>query len=811
LRLQVPTQARPGGEIEMQLHNSAAQVLDVTLAVTDDAVRQQAPEILALQDPHSRGLLGSLQRWSAGAWQSQAGWKLMVPGGRSTAVLNRVGEVLEAIVVTGSRIRRVDLQSRAAPQSTAQPPLPSLRRNFADTAHWQLLRIAPGATETVRFRLPDNLTRWQVSAWSLYGDTQFHLDQASVVSSLPLELRAETPAHLYVGDRGVLGVAVRNAGAVARDIVLELAAAGAGATPLQQRARARVRAARELRVAGEVHPAEAGELSVTAQAKGAGDADALAVSLPVASTRGGERVTVAGWLRDGHAGLRLPALPSAARDALLRLRVGRGFTVVLDGWMAELAHYPHRCWEQTLSRAVGAALALRRGRASQLWPDAQSVVTESLALTRTFQADGLFNFFTDGGYGGKGDVLLTAYSVQALEALSAWGHAVDGVALQDARKALRNYLDGLADDAEVATDWTTLSAALAIVPADARYDALIVKADAQWAGLNVFAQSRLVLAMQSRGARFAQLPRRLAELRGAGVARADARRLESAQDRGRWMGSNLRDQCALIDALQRIDAEDPALPAWRRGVVDLYAGGAGTADTQAAAQCLLALASADEALPAALTVQAQLGGVRRSVELQSDSTAAVLEWPLSTPPVAATLDISADRSDVPLSVLAELVYDVDRRNSQAQGIGFSLQRDYAVLRDGRWQPPADAGLSGGDWVRVRLRLSNARLRHHVAISDAVPGGLLPEDLSLQGVGGAVSGAVERDSFWFDTRQLTDRQARFYATRLPPGDHEVIYYARAAYRGDYFAPPATAELMYGGASTARSAPARLLVQ
>jgi uncharacterized protein YfaS (alpha-2-macroglobulin family) len=52
-------------------------------------------------------------------------------------------------------------------------------------------------------------------------------------------------------------------------------------------------------------------------------------------------------------------------------------------------------------------------------------------------------------------------------------------------------------------------------------------------------------------------------------------------------------------------------------------------------------------------------------------------------------------------------------------------------------------------------------------------------------------------------RIDEREARLYAETLPPGTHEVRYYARALHAGRYVALPAVAELMYGTASRAQT--------
>ena len=202
----------------------------------------------------------------------------------------------------------------------------------------------------------------------------------------------------------------------------------------------------------------------------------------------------------------------------------------------------------------------------------------------------------------------------------------------------------------------------------------------------------------------------------------------------------------------------------------------------------------------------ELDGRRESVALGGQ--AAEPFWSHSLDAAARTLTLQSDAGEAGLGYVAEVSYLHDQRESQPVGIGLALQRRYAVWRGGEWRAVAGGRIQPGERVRVELRLVTAALRHHVALVDSVPGGLRPEQFELDRVGGVELRDSGRGSWLFGTRRHSDTDVRFYAERLPPGDHVVYYYARAAHRGDYFAPPATAELMYGGASVARTAPQRV---
>jgi len=178
----------------------------------------------------------------------------------------------------------------------------------------------------------------------------------------------------------------------------------------------------------------------------------------------------------------------------------------------------------------------------------------------------------------------------------------------------------------------------------------------------------------------------------------------------------------------------------------------------------------------------------------------------------ATLGLATPAgSGATLSYVAELRFEQDLRDAEPTAVGLQLQRRFAVLRDGAWTPVAAAGVREGDWVRVTLQVSAPAWRHFVAITDPVPGGWTTRDLRLEGVGGAAMRALgDPGSWWFDERRTGSGEVRLYAEALPPGTHEVHYFAQAVHAGAYFAPPATAELMYGRGSRATTAPEQVRI-
>jgi uncharacterized protein YfaS (alpha-2-macroglobulin family) len=729
-----------------------------------------------------------------------------------------------------------------------------LRTRFADVAYWQPdLVLAPGETRTLTLVVPDNLTRWRATVWSGDADDDFERAQATLEVGLPLETRLQAPVRVFPGDVADLAAHVRLNDAKDRTVtaslsVAALAAHAERALPLPARGQDRV----SLRIAPTDRdlpsPDATVRLSALALAHDAQGGDATSSAIDLASPMIETRRVQVGWLGEAPIALTLPTPPAGAVDARLQVSLLPGTDAWVHRWIGDLHAYPHRCWEQILSRAVAAAIAIERGEEAR-FPGARAAIAEALDNAGVFQdKSGLFHYFTESADPALEDedgtpprrVALTAYSVRALRLLQTLGHPVPQRALDEADAALSEAItqaeetlidtdrdDGPAETAEQ-TRWQAIALALGADAADgvtALQPELLDALWSRWKDLRLPARIALTRALAEQGHPAAA--RALQRLGRQTQVRGDARVLRTQADDALWMSSDLREQCELIDLLRDRAGAEPATlrRALIAGLGDLFAGGIEATDTQGAAICLMALrapparagTTASTSAAPSTTLDIALGDAQARLSLTPGATSTSSAPPVWTQPLvpsaAQTLRLRPTvQGGDPASFVAELQYREDARRAQSNATGFALQRDYAVLRGGAWAPVDATALRDGDWVRITLTLDTAAPRHFVAITDAVPGGLRPTDLVLGGLAGLDLKAVsDTGSFWFATRRLDPRAPKFYAETLPAGRHQVHYFARVGNTGDYLAPPAVAELMYGAGSRARTAARRLRIE
>jgi len=740
---------------------------------------------------------------------------------------------LDKVVVTGSRITRVDMEGEQGgappkglrfdredgPASGSGMPA-NVRFRFADTALWRPdLRLAPGETRSIDFKLPDNLTRWRAVAWSSDAGDDFAMADAALETGLPVEVRLQAPVRLYPGDTSRIAANVRQSGDAAAQAQVSFDVSG-GSAPLWRETVIALPARGEGSAAMRLSPIETGPWWVTASVQTAAGRDAVAAPIEIASPTIEGRKLQAGWLDDTPLLLDLPPLPANASAPRVVLSLQRGASGLIDAWTKDLRDYPHRCWEQILSRAVAAALALERG--DNQWPDAKAVVKEALDNAAVFQDDsGGFRYFVaqseDGRGGSEANVALTAYTLRAFSLLGKLGYPIyagiveSANAYVESNSAIRASNGQDADDAlEQAMAARTINVAFAASEAkEVEPKAL----DLLWQGW-----SKLPLPAQLAAARaFASHSHAAAgpavrELLERATAHGLARTLSMAPGDDAWMGSDMQEQCSLIELLHEYPAlADPAMRrSLVRGLSDLYAGGSEAVDTQTGAGCLMAIrdlakSGAEDAGSARFGIGAQSLALHLDARQRQDQ--GTIESPVGT-----QLRIEPElQANEPASYVVEFRYLEDARIARASAVGLAIDRRYEVLRDRTWMPVAQTRLREGDWVRVTLVVDTGATRHFVALTDSVPGGLRPTDLSLSGVGGLELHKVDDPgSAYFDTRRLDARNPRFYAEYLPAGRHEVHYFALVGNSGDYLAAPAVVELMYGKATRARTAAARLVV-
>jgi hypothetical protein len=733
-----------------------------------------------------------------------------------------------------------------APAAGADPV--SLRSVFDALASYQPDLVTDEAGRvTATLDLPDNLTRYRITAVVLDHGVRAGVGEAALTARLPLMVRPSPPRVLNLGDRLELPVVVQND--TDEDRVVDLVAQAVGLVfPEGAGRRVTVPAFDRVEVRLDARPLSTGtaHLSVLAvDHADPGRVDAALLDWPVLEPAVKEAFAMYGTLDDDSERLTVVP-PEGALPGFGGLEITTSSTAMaaLTDALLAVGDYPYGCAEQRASRVLS-VLALADvldafeapGR-----PDAaarQASVDADLDHVLTLQnGDGGFPFWRKGK---RSDPFLTAHVVHALLLARAHDRALPDEALDQGLE----YLDDL-------------PAHIAAMPYPVSERArLTILAYGLWAedlaGRKAWSRAAdLVDGGTDRmdGEALAWLlpvldghppaRRELALVRKELLSRvsetAAGAHLTSAQEQDGHLllHGKRRGTAVLLDSLLRTEPGSdlvPKLVQWLLG--HRLEGHWGT--TQENVFALLSLRRAFDVLESELPDNRVRGwlGDRPLVDerfVGRDVTRRGLTLPVSQLAELAGSDgaelVLDEEGPGRLYWRLGLRYARDLEDPQPESRGFSVSRTYESLGDPddvRRDPDGAWRIRRGATVRVRLSMLAPATRHHVALVDRLPAGLEPLDTGL-----AVTEAVPDDEPqavsahdywrcfwwggpWYEHAVLRDAGAEVFASSVAADLHSYGYAVRATTPGRFLAPPARAEEMYAPESFGRSAADVIIVE
>ena len=249
-----------------------------------------------------------------------------------------------------------DRDGRDAPGQLAQP---RVRKNFADTAAWKIVKTGDDGRATVDWTFPDNLTTWRIKAIGLTADTRVGEATATTRTTKKLLVRLQAPRFFRERDRVMLSANVHNRLDANKRVKVVLDVTDELLDVEGERSRwVEVEKGGEARVDFWVKVKGEGEARVRMSALADEESDAKELLFPV---------LVHGMLKTdslvGSIGANEPGtvsksvkirIPEARRPEQTELVVR--FSPTLAGAMIDalpfLIDYPYGCTEQTTSRFV---------------------------------------------------------------------------------------------------------------------------------------------------------------------------------------------------------------------------------------------------------------------------------------------------------------------------------------------------------------------------------------------------------------------------------------------------------------------------
>lgn len=416
----VPEQCKPGSDVVCTVRTDAPGAV-VTIAVVDERIYELEEDRTPDPEAALRPDLPHLD------------WNALKSPRPSTP-----GELLGSMLLNG-RLPPLDwtrdLSRWGAPSGGAAMAGPGgpggLRSRFCATATFTTVVADGDGAAIVRFRLPDDLTRWRVTAVGITPEGSGFTARRSFASRQPLAVEPVLPRGVREGDAFALPLAIDRAADAAATPDTATVTASADSNTLQVE-----RGTTDVAVpAGRVVPA-----LVPLRALAAGDATlSLAVALGGYEDRSLRTLAIgrdavvrplaAAALGTGSVSVPLP--DGTSPDSGLVVDVLQGGSAAWAALERDLAAYPYGCVEQTLAKLVPyfalARAAKARGEAVPAM-DAGFVkrLHAGLGRLRELQGgSGLFAFWP----GGEPEPAISALVLHGLAVLRDGGFDLDRTSL----------------------------------------------------------------------------------------------------------------------------------------------------------------------------------------------------------------------------------------------------------------------------------------------------------------------------------------------------------------------------------------------
>ncbi|TET95976.1 MAG: hypothetical protein E3J29_06025 [Dehalococcoidia bacterium] len=309
----------------------------------------------------------------------------------------------------------------------------------------------------------------------------------------------------------------------------------------------------------------------------------------------------------------------------------------------------------------------------------------------------------------------------------------------------------------------------------------------------------------------------ISDLTNAAILSSTGTHWQEEEEDYRTMNSTTRSTAIVLDALVRVRPDHPLVDSTVRWLMIARRDGHWRT-TQETAMSLLALTDFLEAsgeLEADYSYQVRVNGETLSEkEIEASDLGESEKLVVSVRDLLIGEDNEVDIARAPADSEGRLYYTMHLRyfppaeEVEAANYGVGVSREYLPV-DGAEGKIESAAL--GDMVKVRLTLVAPTDLHYVVVEDHLPAGLEPIDTSLKTTSSEIrqmmldeqrESASERGYGWwpyhrsfFNHVDMRDNRVVLFATYLPMGVHEYVYFLRATTAGQYRVMPAQAYEMY----------------
>ncbi len=684
-----------------------------------------------------------------------------------------------------------------------------IRKDFRASAYWNPSILTDSKGEAhVRFKLPDNLTSFEVMAIAHTLNAEFGYAEENFTVSKPLLLQPSFPRFARVGDSFEGGVMLMNYSGKEKRVNLTMRVSGVKGMGDSSFLVLKPGEAREVR--NKYAADRVGRATFVFKAKTDDDADGLQWTIPINVPRTRESVALYESTIDSLTREKLVA-PQNMFTELGGVEYTAASTAMvgLSGGISYLFGYPYGCLEQRLSAVLPIILAKDLVEAFKLDvykdKDYKQVVEKTLDEIPAFQK-------WNGGYSYWKNVdetwpYVSAYAVYTLVQAKRAGFRVNEGQLTLGMDYLRRVLDG-SEPCKYYGEyaWRSTRAlilytfALAGKPDHGSMEKLY----GERGKLPLFARAYLLRALfvaKGNGKMILELARDLTNQ--AKIAPTSAH-FEERDDQGLdWIfDSNTRTTALAMQALVETQPENPLIPKTVKWLLEKREQGRWRT-TQENLYVVDALATYFK------TYEKDEPHFRAQIDLAGKTVLQEMFEGRSFKVVTARqswTDLEAGKEypvDVKKAGAGRLYYGVrmnfyPKAAAIAKEEGFSIIKTVEPVKGGAMK---NGGFAAGSMVRVTLSVVTNQERHFVVVDDPLPAGFEAVNSSFLTTASNVDEYTQQQGrdWWefnpFNHTEMKDDRVLLFGDYLPAGVHSFTYLARATSFGTFQMPSTRVEGMY----------------
>lgn len=706
------------------------------------------------------------------------------------------------------------------------------RRNFDALAIFSPSVVTDSnGKATVNLKLPDNLTRYRITAVAVTKSKQFGLGESNITAKQSLQVRPSAPRFLNFGDKAELPVVLQNQTDAPMTISVAIRSNNATLTNGNGR-KVTVPANDRVEVRFPIASEKAGFALFQIGATGGDFNDAAEIAFPVYTPATSEAFAAYGTTEANGAIVQKISAPKDVFSEFGGLEITSSSTQLqeLTDAFIYLQNYPFECSEQISSRMLSVA-ALRdiltafKAKDMPTKEQIEAKMKADIARLQTLQhQDGGFSFWRNDD---ESIPYLSVHVAHALARAKVKGYSISNESIAKLLTYLKNIEAKLPETYSPESRWAISAYALYVRNLLGENDATKAKKLLNDVGLEKLSAESIgwilsVLKEDNNSANEVETIKR--HLLNRVTETAGTAHFVSKYKDGEYvlLSSERRADAVILEALLKVGSEElgvrseeSLIPKIVRGLLANRVKGRWQS-TQENAFVLLALdkyfQTYEKAAPnfvAKIWLGNSYAGEQKFVGRSTDSNS--LNVPMNYLQAwKGEQNLILDKQgEGRLYYRIGLKYAPKNLNLAAADYGFAVSRQYEAMdnsddvkqnADGSWT------MKAGARVRVNVQMVAPTRRYHVALVDNLPAGFEAINPGLATSGNnylKYSDELRRRSFWFNHQNLRDNRAEAFTMLLREGVWNYSYLARATTLGNFVVPPAKAEEMYAPETFGRS--------